>query len=136
MVGRVVPMLDRRGLHERFGGTSGPPAPVPSYVFAAFRLDQSDLADRPIYSLKAPQHRVEQVFAERAAELGVEVRRGQEVTGLSQDEQSVTIGIAGGSRSRRPSRSVPTVAAARSARPSASTSPSWPGTRRSGGGGG
>jgi 2-polyprenyl-6-methoxyphenol hydroxylase-like FAD-dependent oxidoreductase len=95
MVGRVVPMLDRRGLHERFGGTSGPPAPVPSHVFAAFRLDQSDLPDRPIYSLRAPQHRVEQMLAERAAELGVEVRRDHEVTGLSQDEQSVTIGIRG-----------------------------------------
>jgi flavin-dependent dehydrogenase len=35
------------------------------------------------------------VLAERAAELGVEVRRGAEVTGLAQDEEPVTIAIRG-----------------------------------------
>jgi 2-polyprenyl-6-methoxyphenol hydroxylase-like FAD-dependent oxidoreductase len=93
LTGRVVPLLDRRGLYERLVGTSGPPAPVPGHVFGGFRLDQHDLPDRPIYALPVQQHRVEQVLADRAAELGVEVRRGQEVTGLSQDEKSVTIDI-------------------------------------------
>jgi len=95
MVGGVVSMLDQRGLYERIAGVSGPPEPVPDHVFAAFRIDQRDLPDRPVYSLQVQQHRVEQVLAERAAELGVEVRRGAEVTGLAQDEKSVTIAVRG-----------------------------------------
>jgi len=95
MVGRVVPMLDRRGLYERLAGTGEPPAPMPVHVFAAFGLGQDGLLDRPLYQLAAPQHRVEQVLAERAAELGAEVRHGAEVTGLAQDGQSVTIDVRG-----------------------------------------
>ncbi|MGH3168345.1 MAG: FAD-dependent monooxygenase [Trebonia sp.] len=93
--GRVVAVLDRRGLYERLAGTSEPPAPEPGSRFAAFPFGQDDLPDRPIYELLAPQHRIEQTLADRAAELGVEVRRGAEVTGLAQDDKSVTVDIRG-----------------------------------------
>jgi len=95
MTGRIVPMLDRRGLFERLAGTGEPPVPMPAHVFAAFPLDQSDLPDKPLYRLMVPQHRVEQMLAERAAELGVEIRHGREVTGLVQGERSVTVEIRG-----------------------------------------
>ena len=95
VVGQAPSTLDQRGLYERLAGVGGPPEPVADHPFAAFRFDQHDLPDKPVYSLRAPQHRVEQVLAERATELGVEVRRDAEVTGLAQDEKSVTIDIRG-----------------------------------------
>ena len=95
VVGQAVSMLDQRGLYERLAGIGGPPEPVPDHPFAAFRIDQRGLPYRPAYSLPVPQHRLEQVLAERAAELGVEVRRGAEVTGLAQDEESVTVAVRG-----------------------------------------
>ncbi len=42
-----------------------------------------------------PQRRIEEVLQERALELGVEIRRGHELTGLSQDADAVTIEISG-----------------------------------------
>jgi 2-polyprenyl-6-methoxyphenol hydroxylase-like FAD-dependent oxidoreductase len=91
VVGQAVLMLDQRGLYERLAGAGGPPEPVPDHPFAAFRIDQRDLPDRPAYSLVVPQHRVEQVLAERAAELGVEVRRSAEVTGLGHVPDAVSV---------------------------------------------
>lgn len=46
--------------------------------------------------LPVPQRRVEEVLAERAAELGVEVRRGCEVTDLAQDGDGVLVTLATG----------------------------------------
>ncbi|MFD8871435.1 FAD-dependent monooxygenase [Streptomyces sp. NPDC059590] len=95
MVGQVVRMLDRRGLYERLTAPGATPEPVPSYVFGAFPLELSDLPDNPLYTLMVPQRRIEQMLAERAAELGVEIRRDHEVIGLMQDEKSVTIELRG-----------------------------------------
>jgi 2-polyprenyl-6-methoxyphenol hydroxylase-like FAD-dependent oxidoreductase len=95
LVGQVVRMLDRRGLYERLSGGTAPPQPAPFYIFGAFPLDLTALSDNPIYTLMVPQRRIEQVLAERAAELGVEVRRGHAVTGLAQDPATVTIKVIG-----------------------------------------
>jgi 2-polyprenyl-6-methoxyphenol hydroxylase-like FAD-dependent oxidoreductase len=95
LVGQIVRMLDRRGLYERLAGSPGPPQPVPGFVFGAFPLDLHDLPDNPLYGMLVPQLRLEQLLTERAIELGVEIRRGHEVLGLSQDERSVTVEIAG-----------------------------------------
>ena len=96
LAGQVVRMLDRRGLYARLSGSAVPPQPAPRYVFGAFPLELAGVSDNPLYVLPVPQRRVEQVLAERAAELGVEVRRGQEVTGLSQDADSVRVSLASG----------------------------------------
>ncbi len=82
LVGQVVRMLDRRGLYERLSGSAEPPRPGPSFVFGAMPLDLRDLDDNPLYGLPVPQRRIEQVLEERAVELGVEIRRGHELTGL------------------------------------------------------
>jgi 2-polyprenyl-6-methoxyphenol hydroxylase-like FAD-dependent oxidoreductase len=95
LVGQVVRMLDRRGLYERLAGAPGPPQPTPQFMFGAFPLPLHDLPDNPLYGLMVPQRRIEEMLAERAAELGVEIRRGHEVLGLTQDEKSVTVEIAG-----------------------------------------
>jgi 2-polyprenyl-6-methoxyphenol hydroxylase-like FAD-dependent oxidoreductase len=96
MVGQVVRMLDRRGLHERLAGTAEPPSPQPSFVFGAFPLDLRAVPENPLYLLGVPQPRLEQVLAERARELGVEVRRGHEVVGLTQDADAVNVTLADG----------------------------------------
>ncbi|MGY0059273.1 FAD-dependent monooxygenase [Streptomyces sp. LZ34] len=95
LVGQVVRMLDRRGLYERLTAPGATPEPRPNFVFGAFPLELSDLPDNPLYTLMVPQRRIEQMLAERAAELGVEIRRGHEVTGLTQDEKSVTVELRG-----------------------------------------
>ncbi|GAB1818188.1 FAD-dependent monooxygenase [Herbidospora sp. RD11066] len=93
LVGQVVRMLDRRGLYERLSGDAGPPRPGPAFVFGAMPLDLRALDDNPLYGLPVPQRRIEQVLEERAVELGVQIRRGHELTGLSQDDQGVTVEV-------------------------------------------
>ncbi|MBM9506418.1 FAD-dependent oxidoreductase [Actinacidiphila acididurans] len=94
LVGQVVRMVDHRGLYERLAGTPGPPRPNSAYfMFGAMPLDLSLLPDSPVHNLAVPQRRIVQVLEERAAELGVEIRRGHQVTGLSQDEDAVTVEV-------------------------------------------
>ncbi|MFF5209251.1 FAD-dependent monooxygenase [Streptosporangium sp. NPDC000396] len=95
LVGQVVRMLDRRGLYERLTGTTDPPAPTPGFVFGAMPLNLSALENNPLHTLLVPQRRIEQVLEERAIELGVEIRRGQEVTGFTQHEDRVVIEVSG-----------------------------------------
>jgi 2-polyprenyl-6-methoxyphenol hydroxylase-like FAD-dependent oxidoreductase len=95
LVGQVVRMLDRRGLHERLSGSPAPPQPAPHFMFGAFPLALAALPDNPIYLLMVPQRRIEQMLMERAVELGVEIRRGHEVTGLAQDADAVTVDVTG-----------------------------------------
>jgi 2-polyprenyl-6-methoxyphenol hydroxylase-like FAD-dependent oxidoreductase len=95
LVGQVVRMLERRGLYQRLAGSSEPPQPNPVFAFAALPLDLHVLDDNPLYLLEVPQTRIEQVLAERAAELDVEVRRGHELTGLSQHVAAVAAEVAG-----------------------------------------
>jgi 2-polyprenyl-6-methoxyphenol hydroxylase-like FAD-dependent oxidoreductase len=95
LVGQVVRMLDRRGLYQRLTGDSDIPQPAPTFFFGALPLDLPALDDNPLYLLPVPQPRIQQVLDERAAELGVEVRRGHELTGLSQRADDVIIDING-----------------------------------------
>jgi 2-polyprenyl-6-methoxyphenol hydroxylase-like FAD-dependent oxidoreductase len=93
LIGEVVRMLDRRGLYERIAG-GGKPTPATAYMFAAMPLDLTVLEDNPLYVLPVPQARLTQMLAERAAELGVEVRRGHELTDFVQDDDAVTVTVA------------------------------------------
>jgi 2-polyprenyl-6-methoxyphenol hydroxylase-like FAD-dependent oxidoreductase len=93
LVGQVVRMLDYRGLYERFSGNSSAPRAVPSFQFGGLGLELHRLADNPMFMLPIPQRRLEQLLEERATELGVEIRRGHEVTGLTQNDESVTLRV-------------------------------------------
>ena len=93
LVGQVVRMLDRRGLYQRLTGDTEIPQPAPGFFFGALPLDLATLEDNPLYLLPVPQLHIQQVLGERAAELGVEVRRGHELTGLSQRADEVIIDI-------------------------------------------
>ncbi|WP_328885081.1 FAD-dependent monooxygenase [Streptomyces sp. NBC_00316] len=96
LLGQVVRMVDHRGLYERLSGTPGPPRPNSAYfMFAAMNMDLSLLQDSPLYGLPVPQRRIVQVLEERAGELGVDIRRGHRVVGVSQDDDAVTVDVAG-----------------------------------------
>ena len=52
------------------------------------------------YVLGIPQPVTDRLLAERAVELGAEIRRGHEVTGVEQDDDGVTVELADGTRLR------------------------------------
>ncbi len=95
LVGQVIRVLDRRGLLERLTGDGKPPTPAPGFMFAAFPLPLYELAENPVYTILAPQLRIEQMLAERAVELGVEIRRGHEITDLTQKDDRVIVDAGG-----------------------------------------
>jgi len=95
---RSIEIMDQRGLLDRFlalgqqypvGGFAGLAKPSP------VRLDTA----HP-YTLGIPQTTTERLLTEHAIELGVEIRRGCELVGLSQDEDGVTAELACGTRLR------------------------------------
>jgi 2-polyprenyl-6-methoxyphenol hydroxylase-like FAD-dependent oxidoreductase len=96
---RSIEIMDQRGLLERFlalgqqyplgGFFAGISKPAP---------DRLDTAHR--YVLGIPQTTTDRLLAERATELGVEVRRGCELVGLSQDDHGVNVELAGGTQLR------------------------------------
>jgi 2-polyprenyl-6-methoxyphenol hydroxylase-like FAD-dependent oxidoreductase len=95
MVGQVIRMLHRRGLLERLTGDSKPPDPAAEFMFAAFPLRLNDVPGNPVYTVLAPQQKIEAMLGERARELGVEVRRGHEVTGAVQKDDHVEVELDG-----------------------------------------
>lgn len=95
LVGRIVPMLHRRGLYERLAGAGTAPSPARGHVFGAFHLKLDGVADNPMHLLLAPQQKIEAMLGERAAELGVEVRSGHALTGLDQKDDRVIVEVDG-----------------------------------------
>jgi 2-polyprenyl-6-methoxyphenol hydroxylase-like FAD-dependent oxidoreductase len=96
---RSIEILDQRGLLERFlahgrqypgsGRFAGIDKPWPEQLVTAHP-----------YILGIPQPVTDRLLAERATELGADIRRGCELTGLSQDSDGVTAGLADGTRLR------------------------------------
>ncbi|MDA2808080.1 rifampin monooxygenase [Nocardiopsis suaedae] len=85
---RSIELMDRRGLLDRFlehgtahplGGFAGIPKPEPEGLDTAHG-----------YVLGIPQTVTDRLLAERAAELGADIRRGGALAGLSQDGEGVT----------------------------------------------
>ncbi len=92
--GRIVEQLDHRGLLERFRAEAAFAGPFPGFPFGPVPLRFAGL-EEPMLGLMIQQPRMEALLTGRAAELGVEIRRGHEVTGLSQDDDSVTLEVRG-----------------------------------------
>ncbi|MGW1493794.1 rifampin monooxygenase [Streptomyces sp. NPDC002402] len=96
---RSVEVMDQRGLLERFlalgrqypvgGFYAGIPKPSPE------RLDTA----HP-YVLGIPQTITDRLLTEHATEVGVDIRRGCELVGLSQDDDGVTAELADGTQLR------------------------------------
>jgi 2-polyprenyl-6-methoxyphenol hydroxylase-like FAD-dependent oxidoreductase len=97
---RSIEIMDQRGLLNRFlalgqqypggvGRFAGIEKPLP------VNLDTAHA-----YILGIPQPVTDRLLAERAVELGAQIRRDCEVTGLEQDDDGVSVGLADGTRLR------------------------------------
>ncbi|MBH0777764.1 rifampin monooxygenase [Nocardia bovistercoris] len=96
---RSIEIMDQRGLLERFlalgkqytagGFFAGIDMPWPT-----------DLDTAHAYVLGIPQPVTDRLLAERATELGAEIRRGSELVGLRQDEDGVTVELGDGAELR------------------------------------
>ncbi len=96
---RSVEVMDQRGLLERFLAL-GEQFAVGGF-FAAIPKPWPDRLDTAHpYVLGIPQTIVDRLLAEHATELGVEIRRGCELVGLSQDDHGVTVELADGTQLR------------------------------------
>jgi 2-polyprenyl-6-methoxyphenol hydroxylase-like FAD-dependent oxidoreductase len=95
LVGQIVPMLDYRGLLDRFRAEATYAGAVPQFGFGPLRLKFSRLGNSPLHILAIPQRRLEQLLGERLGELGGTIRRGHELTGFTQDPGGVTLDVSG-----------------------------------------
>jgi 2-polyprenyl-6-methoxyphenol hydroxylase-like FAD-dependent oxidoreductase len=89
--GQILDLLQLRGLLGQVEAASGVPRPEGrGFPFGGMHIDFSVLDDPPFQAVVLPQAQMEALFAELALELGAELRRGHRVTGVAQDEESVT----------------------------------------------
>jgi len=90
---RTIEVLDQRGVAERFLA-QGKLMQVAG--FAMVPLDISDFPTRHPYGLALFQARIERILADWVDELGVQIYRSCEVTGLVQSDHEVQIELADG----------------------------------------
>jgi 2-polyprenyl-6-methoxyphenol hydroxylase-like FAD-dependent oxidoreductase len=96
---RSIEVMDQRGLLERFLA-HGRQYPVGGFFAGITKPSPDRLDTTHPYVLGIPQTITDRLLAERASELGAEIRRGCEVVGLSQDDHGVTAELADGARLR------------------------------------
>ena len=96
---RSIEVMDQRGLLERFL-TLGRQYPLRGFFVGITKPVPSQLDTAHPYILGIPQNLTERLLAEHAIEAGTEIRRGCELTGLSQDDTGVTAELADGTRLR------------------------------------
>ncbi|WP_436762295.1 rifampin monooxygenase [Streptosporangium sp. V21-05] len=96
---RSIEVMDQRGLLERFLAL-GRRHPVGGFFAAVTRPSPERLDTTHPYVLGIRQPITDRLLAERATELGAEIRRGRELAGLSQDEHGVTAELTDGTRLR------------------------------------
>ncbi|HEX2290005.1 MAG TPA: FAD-dependent monooxygenase [Pseudonocardiaceae bacterium] len=96
---RSIEVMDQRGLLERFLAHGKKYAG--SSFFAGIEKPWPDRLDTAHpYVLGIPQTTTERLLTEHATELGVKIRRGYELVGLSQDDHGVTAELADGTQLR------------------------------------
>ncbi|MEU3920633.1 rifampin monooxygenase [Streptomyces sp. NPDC029004] len=96
---RSVEVMDQRGLLERFLAL-GKQYPVGGF-FAGIPKPSPDRLDTAHpYVLGIPQTTTDRLLTEHATEVGVDIRRGCELVGLSQDDHGVSAELADGTQLR------------------------------------
>lgn len=90
---RTIEVLDQRGIADRFLA-EGQAMQIQS--FARVRLDLSDFPTRHNYGLALLQQHFERILAGWVDELGVQIARNSDVTGLAQDDAGVDVELGDG----------------------------------------
>ncbi|MBE1500876.1 2-polyprenyl-6-methoxyphenol hydroxylase-like FAD-dependent oxidoreductase [Amycolatopsis lexingtonensis] len=96
---RSIEVMAQRGLLDRFLA-EGKQFQMAGYFAGIDKPWPERLDSAHAYVLGIPQPVTQRLLTEHALEAGAEVRRGAEVTGLSQDDEGVTVELAGGERLR------------------------------------
>jgi len=97
---RSIEIMDQRGLLDRFLA-EGRQYPAGVRQFAGIEAAPGVEVDSAhAYVLGIPQPVTDRLLAERAVELGAEVRRGAEVVAFAQDDDGATVELADGARER------------------------------------
>ncbi|HET6857801.1 MAG TPA: rifampin monooxygenase [Streptomyces sp.] len=96
---RSVEVMDQRGLLDRFLAVSEK-FQVGGLFGGVMKPWPEQLDTAHPYGVAASQPVTERLLNERAVELAVDLRRGCEVVGLTQDEDGVTVGLADGTHLR------------------------------------
>src|SRR5437764_3179409 len=96
---RSIEVMDQRGLLERFLA-HGKRYEVGGFFAGLGKRWPERLDTAHSYVLGIPQPITERLLTEHAVEVGVEIRRGCELVGLSQDEDGVTAELADGNQLR------------------------------------
>jgi 2-polyprenyl-6-methoxyphenol hydroxylase-like FAD-dependent oxidoreductase len=94
LVGRAVDTLDYRGLLDRFQTQAAPVIPNATH-FALIPLDLTRAGDLGLRGIFIQQAATEEILDCYARELGVQVRRGCELTALAQDGEGVRVQFTG-----------------------------------------
>jgi 2-polyprenyl-6-methoxyphenol hydroxylase-like FAD-dependent oxidoreductase len=96
---RSIEILDQRGLLDRFLAL-GTKYPVGGFFAGIAKPPPKQLDTTYPYVLGIFQPVIDRLLAERAAEVGADIRRGCELAGLSQDDDGVTVDLADGTQLR------------------------------------
>ncbi|MGK5552582.1 rifampin monooxygenase [Actinomadura kijaniata] len=96
---RSLELMAMRGLLDRML-EHGRRRPAAGFFAAINKPAPKGLDSAHAYLLGIPQPVIERLLEEHAAGLGAQIRRGCAVTGLEQDEEGVTVELAGGERLR------------------------------------
>ncbi|WP_020130967.1 FAD-dependent monooxygenase [Streptomyces sp. 303MFCol5.2] len=94
---RTMEIFDQRGLLPRFGGIETSTAGH----FGGLPLDLTVLGAEHGAARTVPQSRTEAVLESWARELGADIRRGRQVTGITEDSHGVSVTVAGAERALR-----------------------------------
>ncbi|QDG89366.1 FAD-dependent monooxygenase [Pseudarthrobacter sp. NIBRBAC000502770] len=89
---RTIELLDQRGIADRFLAAG---KTVQTASFGNTQLDLGGLPTRHPYTLALFQNHIEQLLLDWVQGLGVEIRRGVEVTGVSADDDGAEVQLAG-----------------------------------------
>lgn len=96
---RSIEIMDQRGLLDRFL-EQGKQFTVGGFFAGLSSKWPDDLDTAHSYVLGIPQPVTDRILAERALELGTEIRRGSELIEIEQDDDGVTAVLADGTRLR------------------------------------
>ena len=93
--GPGVRLLDHRGLYESLSGSQQGPQPMPMSMFAALTFAVPPSPAVQNYMVLLPQPVLNRALADRADELGIDVRWGHRLTGFTDDAGGVCVDVEG-----------------------------------------